>query len=71
MKYSDPFINQNVLIRVSEYNNTQTRLSSANMLRSEIGSEMVETLLDKFFDLGIDRHSFKLRTRMQIDFVSK
>ncbi len=70
-KYSDPFINQNILIRVSEYNSKDSRLSSANMLKNEIGNDTAEKLFDKFLKLGIDKHTFKLRKKLEVVFITK
>ena len=70
-KYSDPFINQNILIRISKYNSKDSRLSSANMLKNEIGNEIAEKLFDKFFKLGTDKHIFKLRKKLEVVFITK
>jgi len=68
---TDPWINQNILIRISTNKYKVNRLSSANMLRNEIGEELRNRLLKRFLSSGENRYTRKMRRGIRIDFLAK
>lgn len=60
--------NRDILVRFypnsSDRNNH--RLMSVNSLRSELGDEFTVKFIEKFIELGVQKHAFKLRRGIEI-----
>ena len=66
------FINKNFVIRVLIVGEQKTRLTSANKLSTfNIDDQTKTRLFNKLIDTGVDKHTFKIRNRLKIDFCSK
>lgn len=70
------FINKNFVIRVQVIENKllvgKSKLTSANKLSNYILDEELKIrLFKKVMEAGMDKHTFKIRSRLKIDFVAK
>ena len=68
---STKIINENFIIRYKNDKESFTRLIGAGQYSKLVGEKLKNKHFKRVLNDGLDKHTFKIRNRLRIDFVSK